>query len=146
MTTQQPTAAQPKRYSKPLPQPDSESEGYWKALKEHKLMVPHCKACGHYFFWMRAFCPKCHSDQTELVQSKGRGKVHTFTTIRQNMGPGFRDEVPYTVAVVELDEGAAQMLTNIVECPVDKVKIGMAVQVVFDDVTPEVTLPKFKPA
>ena len=74
-----------------------------------------------------------------------RGTVYTFTVTHQNQAPGFRDELPYVLAYVELDEGV-RMLTNIVDCAPDAVRIGMPVEVVFEDVTPEVTLPKFKPA
>ncbi len=100
---------------------------------------------GHYFY-PRAMCPLCHSADVEWVRCGGKGKVHTFTVVLQNMARGFRDEVPYVVAMVELDEGGVQMMTNIVGCDVDDVKVGMPVEVAFDEVTEEITLPKFKPA
>ena len=63
----------------------------------------------------------------------------------QNQAPGFRESLPYVMAYVELDEGL-KMLTNLVDCTPEQVKIGMPVEVVFEDVTPEVTLAKFRPA
>jgi hypothetical protein len=85
------------------------------------------------------------SSATEWVRASGRGRVYTFTITRQNQAPGFREELPYVLAIVELDEGP-RLMTNVVGCAPDAVRIGMAVEVVFDDVTPEVTLPKFRPA
>ena len=79
------------------------------------------------------------------MRASGRGTVYSFTVTHQNQAPGFREELPYVLAVVELAEGP-RLMTNIVECAPDAVRIGMPVEVVFDDVTPEVTLPKFRPA
>jgi hypothetical protein len=79
------------------------------------------------------------------VRCSGRGSIYTFTVTNQNQAPGFRESLPYVMAYVDLDEGL-KMLTNIVDCPPDQVKIGMPVEVVYDDVTPEVTLAKFRPA
>ncbi len=140
MTTQKP------RYVKPLPQIDPESEPFWKGCKEHRLEVQRCKKCSQFYFYPRARCPFCFTNEVEWVKCSGKGKVHTFTIIRQSAMPGFRDEAPYVVAVVELDEGGVQMLTNLVQADVTKVKIGMPVQVHFEDATEEITLPKFRPA
>ena len=79
------------------------------------------------------------------MRSRGTGKVYTFTITYQNTAPGFREALPYVLAYVELDEGL-KLLTNIVDCRPEEVRIGMPVAVVFDDVTPEVTLAKFRPA
>ena len=74
----------------------------------------------------------------------GRGTVYSFTVTHQNQAPGFRESLPYVLAVVELAEGP-RMMTNVVGCAPDDVRIGMAVEVEFDDVTSEVTLAKFRP-
>jgi len=79
------------------------------------------------------------------VRASGRGTVYSFTVTYQNQSPGFREELPYVLAIVELDEGV-RMMTNVVGCAPDAVRIGMPVQVVFEDVTAEITLPKFRPA
>jgi hypothetical protein len=78
------------------------------------------------------------------VRATGRGTVHTFTVTHQNQAPGFREELPYVLAIVELEEGP-RLMTNVVGCAPDAVRIGMPVEVVFEDVTPDVTLPKFRP-
>ena len=136
--------ADAKKYAKPLPRIDEESKGFWEACQRHQLYVQKCRGCGAFRYYPRALCPSCLSDKTEWVLSSGRGTVYTFTVTYQNQAPGFRDSLPYVMAYVELDEGV-RLLTNIVDCPPEQVKIGMAVEVTFDDVTPEVTLPKFKP-
>ena len=103
-----------------------------------------CGACGARRYYPRALCPSCLSSDTAWVLSSGRGTVYTYTVTYQNQAPGFREELPYVLAYVELDEGV-RMLTNIVGCAPEDVKIGMPVEVTFEDVTPDVTLPKFKP-
>ena len=136
--------ADAKTYKKPLPRLDEESRGYWEALARHELYVQRCRACGTTRFYPRAVCPKCLSADTAWVRASGKGTVYSFTVTHQNQAPGFREELPYVLAIVELAEGV-RMMTNVVGCPPDMVRIGMPVEVVFDDVTPDVTLPKFRP-
>jgi len=130
---------------KPLPRVDEETKGYWEACRRHELYIQKCRACGTKRYYPRAVCPKCLSDHTEWVRCAGTGTVYTYTVTNQNQSPAFRDELPYVMAYVELDEGL-RMLTNIVGCAPDAVKIGMRVRVVFDDVTDEIAVPKFEPA
>ena len=85
------------------------------------------------------------SSRVEWVRSAGVGEVYTFSVTYQNHSPGFREELPYVLAVVELADGV-RLMTNVIGCSPDQVRIGMAVEIVFEDVTPEVTLPKFRPA
>ena len=134
-----------KKYSKPLPRIDEESKGFWEACQRHELYVQRCGTCSALRYYARALCPTCLSSDTEWVRCSGRGKVYTFTVTYQNQAPGFREELPYVLAYVELEEGV-RMLTNIVGCKPDEIRIGMPVEVLFDDVTAEVTLPKFKRA
>jgi uncharacterized protein len=134
-----------KRYAKPLPHVDEESRPFWEALQRHELYIQKCRDCGDLRYHPRALCTNCLSSRTEWVRSKGNGKIYTFTVTNQNQAPGFRESLPYVMAWVDLDEGV-KMLTNIVDCPPQEVKIGMPVEAVFEDVTPEVTLVKFRPA
>jgi uncharacterized OB-fold protein len=133
------------KYGKPLPQVDEESRGYWEACKRHELYLQRCGECGALRFYPRALCPSCLSETTEWVRSEGKGTVYTFTVTHQNQAPGFRDALPYVLAYVELEEGV-RMLTNIVGCAPDEVRIGMRVEVVFEDVSEEMALPKFGPS
>lgn len=134
-----------KKYLKPLPQMDEEIRPWWEALQRHELYIQKCRECGDLRFHPRAQCTNCLSSSTEWVRCSGRGSVYTFTTTFQNNAPGFRESLPYIMAWVELDEGV-KMLTNLVECRPEEVKIGMPVEVVYEDVTPQVTLAKFRPA
>ena len=131
-------------YKKPLPRIDEESRGFWEALARHELYLQQCRDCGTKRFPPRAVCPACLSSATAWVRASGRGIVYTYTVTHQNQAPGFREELPYVLAVVELVEGP-RMMTNIVGCAPDAVRIGMPVEVTFEDVTPEITLAKFRP-
>jgi uncharacterized protein len=132
-----------KRYQKPLPRIDEESRGYWEALARHELYVQRCRDCGTLRFPPRAVCTGCMSSATEWLRCSGRGTVYSFTVTHQNQAPGFREELPYVLAIVELAEGP-RLMTNVVGSPPDAVRIGMAVEVVFDDVVPGTTLAKFR--
>jgi uncharacterized OB-fold protein len=134
-----------KKYLKSLPVIDEETRPWWEALQRHELYVQKCRDCGDLRYHPRAQCTSCLSPRTEWVRCSGRGKVYTFTTTYQNQGAGFRESLPYIMAWVELDEGV-KVLTNLVECRPEEAKIGMPVEVVYEDVTPQVTLAKFRPA
>jgi uncharacterized protein len=131
-------------YKKPIPHVDEESKGYWEACRRHELVLQRCSACRTLRYYPRAVCPECMSSEVTWERMSGRGTVYTFTATYQNQSPGFRDELPYVLAYVTLDEGV-QMLTNIVGCPADQVKIGMPVEVTFEDVNDHIAIPRFKP-
>lgn len=134
-------------YAKPVPQADGSTQPYWDSLKAHKLRIQKCNDTGKYFFYPRGMSPFTLSDNVSWEPVSGKGVVHAFTIIHQNRAAGFVDELPYVVAMVELDEGA-RMMTNIIDVDPDPehIKIGMPVELVYDDITDEVTLPKFRPA
>ena len=129
----------------PVPQP--ESDFYWEKCKEHELWLRHCRACDSAYFYPRDICPGCFSRDTDWVQSSGQGTLHAFAIVHRGPVPAFRDRAPYVVAMVEL-EGGARMPTNLVEVEPDPsvIKIGMAVQVVFEDLNDAISLPMFRPA
>ena len=129
--------------AKPLPRLDEESRGWWEALARHELYVQECGACRVRRLPPRALCPACLSGDIAWVKCSGHGTIYSFTVTHQNQAPGFREEVPYVLAIVELAEGP-RLMTNIVESPPDAVRIGMAVDVVFDDAGGGITLPKFR--
>jgi uncharacterized protein len=136
--------AETKPYKKPLPRVDEESRGFWEALARHELYFQRCRACGTKRFYPRAVCTNCLSSATEWVRASGRGTVYSFTVTHQNQSPGFREELPYVLAIVELAEGI-RLMTNVVGCAPDAVHVGMPVEIVFEAVTAEITLPKFRP-
>jgi uncharacterized OB-fold protein len=133
--------------SKPLPRPISPelTRPFWDAAKRHELVLPRCKICDYLFFYPRSECPRCLSNQLEWMRVSGRGRLHTYTIVNQPANAAFRDDTPYVYAVVQLDEGP-RMVSNVVQCAVDAISVDMPLEAVFDDVTPEWTLVKFKPA
>jgi uncharacterized OB-fold protein len=131
-------------YKKPIPRVDEETRGYWEACRRHQLVLQRCGACNTLRYYPRAVCPECLSDEVRWEKMSGRGTVYTFTVTYQNQAPGFREELPYVLAYVTLHEGP-QMLTNVVGCKPDEVKIGMPVEVTFEDVNEDIAIPRFKP-
>ncbi|MFQ5852919.1 MAG: Zn-ribbon domain-containing OB-fold protein [Candidatus Binatia bacterium] len=127
-----------------LPTIEGETRRYWEAAARHQLLIQRCRSCQSYQFYPRGFCGECYSLDMEWVPSSGKGTVWTFTVTRQNRDRSFREMVPYVLAYVELEEGV-KMMTNIVECKPEEVFIGMPVEVTFEDVTREVSIPKFRP-
>ena len=99
----------PKAYRKPLPHIDEESRPWWEAAQRHELYLQKCRDCGDLRFHPRTLCTNCLSSRTEWVRCKGTGKIYTFTVTNQNQAAGFRDELPYVMAWVEVDEGLAQL-------------------------------------
>ena len=134
-------------YSKPLPRPLSPelTRPFWEAAKRHELAMPRCKTCDQLFFYPRSECPRCLSTHLEWMNVSGRGRLHTYTVVYQPANAAFRDDTPYIYAVVQLDEGP-RMVSNVVQCAIDAVRIDMPLEAIFEDVTPEWTLVKFKPA
>ena len=132
-------------YQKPVPGVSSDTEKYWKALLEHKLLLPKCNHCQKVNFPPRPFCPDCLDFDVTWTEMSGRGKVHTYSVVYQNKSPGFADEVPYVVGYIELEEGP-QMMSNIVDCDPESVRIDQPVEIVYRDVMPDLTIPVFRPA
>ena len=134
-------------YTKPLPRPLSPelTRPFWEAARRHELVMPRCKTCDYLFFYPRSECPHCFSTNLEWVKVSGRGRLHSYTIVQQPANPAFRDDVPYVYAVVQLEEGP-RIVSNIVQCNPDTLRVDMPLETVFDDVTPEWTLVKFRPA
>ena len=134
-----------KEYTKPLPHPAPESEPFWAAARAHKLKIQKCTSCGNHWFPPSEHCPECLSADHDWIEASGRGRVFSFVTYQRLYNKGWEGEVPYVVALVELEEGP-RLLSNLTGIAPENVACDMAVKVVFDDVTDEVTLPKFAPA
>jgi uncharacterized OB-fold protein len=131
---------------KPLPQPTPETAPYWEGCKQHELRLPFCTACAQYFFYPRKYCPRCLSDALEWRAASGKGTLLTYV-ISARPAPGFENETPYAIAIVQLDEGP-HLMTNIVNTEItpQNLPAGMPVEVVFEDVSDTIALPKFQPA
>ncbi len=133
-------------YPKPLPEPDADSAPFWAGCAEGRLLIQQCGACSAYRFPPAAACPSCGGAEAVWVQASGRATVYSWIVVTHPVPADvYGAEVPYVVALVELEEGV-RLPTNIVGCDPQAITAGMAVEVVFDKVTEDVTLPKFRPA
>ena len=139
------TGSPVRRLMKPLPQPGPESLPYWEAARTRRLLLPLCSRCGKFWFPPSRRCPHCLSPDFDWREPKGEGRVYSFVVYHRVYHPAFEGEVPYVVALVELDEGP-RMLTNIVGVAPGNVCCDMRVRVVFDEVAPDYVIPKFTPA
>ena len=127
-----------------LPQPvaNADSLPYWNAARERKLVIRKCRSCGALHFMPRFLCPECWSDQLEWVQAKGTGSVHSFSIICRASSPAFVGEVPYVIALIDLDEGP-RMMANVLGDDALCVAIGDRVQVTFEDRGDGALIPQF---
>lgn len=132
-------------YNKPLPPISPDSQPYWDAAKEHRLTAQRCDDCGKLRFPPATSCWYCLSPNTTWIELSGRGTVWSYIIMHQPYYQGFIGELPYPICVVETEEGL-RFISNLVNIANAEIEIGMPIEVVFDDVTDEVTLPKFQPA
>lgn len=131
-------------YELPLPSTNPESQPFWRAAKEHRLMAQRCRDCEKFTFVPRNLCSHCLSESLGWVPISGKGEIYSFTTVQQAFAKEWSGAVPYVVVVVQLDEDF-RMVSNLVDCAPHKIRIGMKVEAVFEDVTKEISLPKFRP-
>ena len=131
-------------YTKPLPVITENNRPFWDAAKRHELSLQKCNNCGKYWYPSGPVCPFCWSRDHEWAKLSGRGKVNSWVIFHQRYFESFSEDIPYNVAQVELEEGP-RITTNLVGVKNEDIRMDMPVHVVFDDVTPEVTLPKFRP-
>jgi len=122
----------------PAPEANPETRPFWEAAAQGRLLIGKCKACGKPHYYPRALCPFCGSDATEFVQAGGGGSVYSYSVMR-------RVPVPYALAYVTLDEGVT-MMTNIVDCDLDAIRIGQRVRVVFKPTEGGPPVPMLSPA
>ena len=132
-------------YDKPMPVITDLNRPHWEGAREHRFMIQQCNACGHKWFPPMAICNVCLADDISWVDAKGTGKVHSFIVYHQAWLPGWLKVTPYNVAIIELDEGP-RFINNIVGIENDDIKVDMPVRVVFEDVAPDTTIPRFTPA
>ena len=134
-----------REYSLPVPVADEASEPFFRGAKERKLMLLRCARCGAYRLPGRDRCVDCWSTEADWTQASGRGTLYSFGVMHQQYHPAFASVIPYNFAVVELEEGP-RLITNIVDCPNDGLRVDMPVEAVYDDVSDETTLVRFRPS
>jgi uncharacterized OB-fold protein len=131
--------------AKPVPVPDDISHPFFDGARQGRLMLQHCTSCDGWSFPVRERCPHCFAASLEWKAASGRGTLYTFTVMHQAMNPGFAASVPYNVSQVDLPEGV-RMISNVIGIDNKDLRIGMALEAVFDDVGDGVSIPKFRPA
>jgi hypothetical protein len=131
-------------YLKPLPKPNADTKPFWEGCRHHQLRFQKCCKCGFVRWPPSALCPSCHSADSDWIRAAGKGRVYSFAVYHVAFHPAFKDDIPYVTAVVVLDEGP-RLLTNIIGCHPSDVTCDMPVEVVWHDLSEELSLPKFKP-
>lgn len=137
-----------KEIPKPLPEITPVTQPFWDGAAGGKLLMQRCRDCHSWVWCPRPACVECGSERLEWTPLSGRGRVFAFTVIREVVGRalrGFAKDIPYVTAWIDLEEGP-RFCSNIVQCPIEKVAIGMAVEVLFEEAGSGIFLPKFKPA
>ena len=132
-------------YTKPLPTLEGLSGEFYHWCRQQELRFQRCDACRAWRHVPRELCAECGSWEWEWARSSGRGSIFSWTVVARALHPAFQHDVPLAPTVIELEEGV-RLLSQVVDCPPDELEIGMPVEVVFDAVTDEVTLPKFRRA
>lgn len=128
---------------RPVPVPTNVTKPFWDAAKQGKLVLQRCRRCGTWQYWPRPVCMRCISRDLEWKEAAGRGVVYSFTITR--LPPeGFEGREPYVLASVDLLEGT-RMMAQLLNCPIDRVRIGLPVRVVWEKLTDEISLPQFEP-
>lgn len=130
----------------PAPLVLPEVKPFWDATAEGRLLLPKCDDCQSMIWYPRPFCPACASLKVSWVEASGRGSIYSFTVNRRGQADlsAYKEASTYVLAYVELDEGP-RVMTNIVDCDPDSVKIGQQVEVVFHDTGQGTALPRFRP-
>lgn len=132
-------------YAKPLPYPDAETKPYWEWTRRHELRMQRCADCAEIRFPPGPMCPSCHSMRDEWVKMSGTATIYSWIVVHPPVLPAFAAEAPYSVVLVQLDDHPwLRLVGQAVDIPHDQLAPGLPVEVIFDDVTPEVTLPKWR--
>lgn len=132
-------------YLKPLPKSDPVTAPFWESVSRGRMEIQRCDGCSKFVFYPRALCPSCGSRALSWIPVSGHGRIYSMTIVHRPTNAAFKADGPYVVAIVQLDEGC-RMMSNVVGANVspDDVRIGMHVEIVYDRVTDQVTLPKFR--
>jgi uncharacterized protein len=131
----------------PLPPRGGIASFFWAGAREGRLLIQRCQRCGTFIHLPRPVCRACRSFDLAPAQVSGRGTVYSFTETHRAFHSFFVDRVPYLLATVELGEQRGLMLlSNLVGVTEPDVRIGMDVLVDFEELSPELTIPVFRPA
>ena len=129
----------------PPPLANTTTLPWWQAAAEHRLVVQQCTACEHTRHPPAPVCPECRSMDADWKEVSGRGKVYTYTTVRRPLAAG--QELPFFIAVISLeDSGGLRMISNLVDVRPEELAIGLPVELVWEDMSADLAIPRFRPA
>jgi uncharacterized OB-fold protein len=131
-------------YAKPRPRISPDNQPFWDGCRRHELLLPFCGACDKPHLPPGPVCPFCFGDRLDWRRAAGSGVVTSWTVVHQPWFPAFKEELPYNVVQVELAEGP-RLTANLVGAPNDALRVGLPVEILFDDVAADLTLPRFRP-
>ena len=132
-------------YNKPLPGMDGLTKEFYDFCKSEDLHFQRCSGCNTFRHVPREVCAQCNSFDWEWVRSSGKGTVYTWTVVVRALHPAFVEDTPLAPVVVEMEEGV-RLLATMLDCPPDELEIGMPVNIAYEAVTDDVTLPRFRRA
>ena len=130
--------------NKPLPRVTPDTEVFWQGCNRGQLLLAACTNCSNVHLPPGPVCPFCFSDDLGWKSASGFGHVSSWTIVYKNWFDAFNDDIPYNTVQVELDEGP-RLTTNLIRINSEQIRVGMKVEVVFDRITNDFTLPRFKP-
>ena len=122
------------------------SRPYWEAARDHRLVLQRCPQCRDWVHPPRPMCPKCQSESMAYEETSGRGKVYTWSVMYTKGNPGFEDKLPYATVTIELDEQPHLFTIGNIDCPLGEIEIGLPVEVWYEKMSDEITLPQWRPA
>ena len=127
-----------------MPPIEESNAPFWEGCRNGQLLLQRCTACAAWRYPPAPICPRCSGTESEWVPSSQKGRIHSCVIYHRAFHPAYVDELPYAVALVELDEGIC-LLLRVVDCPLDKLTIDQVGEVRFQPVTEEINLPIFVP-
>ena len=140
------SAATPQAPRPLLPIPDPLTQFFWDGVTSGELRIQRCQQCRHWIHYPRPICRFCRSRELRGERVSGRASLYSWTISTQAFHPFWVARTPFTLATVELAEQPRLMfLSQIVDCPEDELRAGMPLEVVFERVAAELTLPFFRP-
>jgi len=125
---------------RPTPEPTIDSKPYWDGLKERRLLLQQCGNCGLIRHYPRPMCDACHSLEVQWIESSRRGRLYAWTEVHHPFVPGFREEIPYVMATVELAEGV-RLQCQMLDAEADALRLDLPVEIVFREVQDDLVLP-----
>lgn len=130
----------------PLPAPDEDSRPFWEGCRRGELLMQRCAACRRFRFYPRPMCPDCRSFDSTWEKMSGRGSIYSWIVAHKPVMPAFADRVPMAVVLVELEEDPGlRLVGNLRDCANERIEIGLPVEVIFEAVADDVTLPQWRP-